>query len=152
MLPLLLSAVFAVIAGGCTLDPETALHGRWYNDDVSVRFEPDGRLVYNSRSTGLVRGAYRFDPTRQSLATTEQTPNLVLYFPNSQRRFAAEILTSERLQLTSLDSRRNRRDRFATRPSAILKKAAAEESRSDRLAPANPLAAASQERETTVPD
>lgn len=49
--------VLIVAIQGCYQTPLQRLHGRWYNADMSLRFQPDGTVLFNS-AAGLARGRY----------------------------------------------------------------------------------------------
>lgn len=99
------AALLLMLVGlaGCTTSPQQQLQGRWYNDAVSIRFRPDGTLIYNSSETGLVTGRYYFDGERKSVASGTPVSNLTLDLILTDRivRQAHELqfLGNERLRL-----------------------------------------------------
>lgn len=96
-------AVLCLCFAGCTGTPQQHLVGRWYNDEVSVRFRPDGTLVYNSVSTGLVTGRYYFDGEVRDLSAGTAVPNLTLDLVVegriSRRQHELQFLGDERMRL-----------------------------------------------------
>ena len=132
-----------MVACGCLAGcgPQSDLHGRWFNGDLSLRFLPDGHVLMNSRATGLVRGVYLYEPLPSSAsASAELQPNLQLFFADRQINLQAIHVGSQRLNITEIaaNSRRN-----PLRAKQILKKAPPEEERSMQLEERRPLVSAS---------
>lgn len=102
---MLLMSAGACLVGtlcGCYQSPQQRLHGRWYNSEMSLRFQPDGRVVYNSQ-TGLSRGRYFFALDWQPTAGDQATRPLILDIVRNGRRqqlaFEATFLANDRLRL-----------------------------------------------------
>lgn len=89
---------------GCQQTPHQQLMGRWYNDEMSIRFRNDGRVLLFSRS-GRLEGRYVFAGTTANHALGKQE-NLVLDVirDGKPRRmvFDAGFLGGDRLRLTDL--------------------------------------------------
>lgn len=87
---------------GCYQTPQQRLIGRWYNAEMSLRFQPDGIVVFNS-SEGLSRGRYEFVPTPAALGAQSGEENLVIDLSRNGRRvrlcFEAVFLAHDRLRL-----------------------------------------------------
>lgn len=47
------------VVSGCNETPQQAVLGRWYNGDMSLRFRPNGTVVWNTRQ-GMAQGRYSF--------------------------------------------------------------------------------------------
>lgn len=47
------------VVSGCNETPQQAILGRWYNGDMSLRFRPNGTVVWNTRQ-GMAQGRYSF--------------------------------------------------------------------------------------------
>ncbi len=137
----LLFVVSLIGLSGC--GPQSDLHGRWFNGDLSLRFLPDGHVVMNSRTTGLVRGVYVYEPLPTSaLASTDLQPNLQLYFADRQINLQAVHVGSQRLNITEVFANAPRNP---LRAKQILKKAPPEEERSMQLEERRPLASATSD-------
>lgn len=54
-----LSLLLVVTVSGCSQTPQEAVLGRWYNGDMSLRFRPNGTVVWNTRQ-GMAQGKYSF--------------------------------------------------------------------------------------------
>ncbi len=54
-----LCALLITTVCGCSQTPQEAVLGRWYNGDMSLRFRPNGTVVWNTRQ-GMAQGKYSF--------------------------------------------------------------------------------------------
>lgn len=54
-----LCLLLVVTVSGCNQTPQEAVLGRWYNGDMSLRFRPNGTVVWNTRQ-GMAQGKYSF--------------------------------------------------------------------------------------------
>lgn len=54
-----LCALLLLSVCGCSQTPQEAVLGRWYNGDMSLRFRPNGTVVWNTRQ-GMAQGKYSF--------------------------------------------------------------------------------------------
>lgn len=110
---------------GCQQTPQQKLIGRWYNDEMSIRFRPDGRVLLFSRN-GRVEGRYVFAEAQSSNALIK-SENLVLeVIGNGKPRrmtFDADFLGEDRLRLSDL-SPQARRSADPAPEFAILRRAA----------------------------
>lgn len=104
------SLLILLVLAGCQQSPQQKLIGRWYNDDMSIRFREDGRVFLNSRS-GRVEGRYEYTGTQASSAQSA-SQNLVLDVirDGQQRRlyFDADFLGVDRLRLSDLTPKARR--------------------------------------------
>ena len=138
----LLLVVSLNILSGC--GPQSDLHGRWFNENLSIRFLPDGYVLMNSRTTGLIRGVYLYDPLPTSaLASTELQPNLQLFFADRQIDLQAIHVGSERLNVVEVFANDSRQP---LRKKQILKKAPPEDEGSTRLEERHSLVSASGDK------
>lgn len=98
------AALLMMSLSGCQQTPQQKLIGRWYNDEMSIRFRPDGRVLLFSRS-GRAEGRYVFAETQSNNALTK-AENLVLDVirDGKPRRmiFDADFLGVDRLRLSDL--------------------------------------------------
>ncbi len=96
--------VLIMSLSGCQQTPQQKLMGRWYNEEMSIRFRPDGRVSLFSRS-GRVEGRYVFTELPSNSALN-QSENLVLDVirDGKLRRmvFDADFLGVDRLRLSDL--------------------------------------------------
>lgn len=92
----------ALLLCGCYQTPQQRLIGRWFNAEMSLRFQSDGIVVFNS-SEGLTRGRYEFVPTPAALGAQSGQENLVIDLSRNGRRtrlyFEAVFLAHDRLRL-----------------------------------------------------
>jgi hypothetical protein len=123
LVPMLLLLAFA----GCYQSPLQRLHGRWFNGDMSIRFQPDGKVFYNSRG-GLAKGRYVFDIEQQAFATHSSPRKLTLDVVRNGKRekllYEVTFLADDRLRLHDLNpSRANGRPTDSARLTVMLRKA-----------------------------
>ncbi|MCA9067927.1 MAG: hypothetical protein KDA84_03340 [Planctomycetaceae bacterium] len=133
---------------GCGLNQQTKLLGRWYNSQISIRFVENNMVVYNSRTTGLVRGRYQFTPTTQAVANDTPKKNLTLWLPQTGRilvlDYELKYLGDDRLQLTRLPAEWANSQQPSSSPSRaiVLKRALPEEEGSNGFDKKHPIAEA----------
>lgn len=131
--------LFCLLLGGCSTAEED-LQGRWFNGEVSIRFRPDGTVLYNSRLTGLVEGVYEYHPHPVTQTSIEPVENLIVDFPGRQLRLDARFAGRTRLRLTEMPAEGQAANAI---PSvALLKKADPRTDRGDGLDSRTPLATA----------
>lgn len=53
------SSLLVAAVSGCSQTPQEAILGRWYNGEMSLRFRPNGTVVWNTQQ-GLAQGKYVF--------------------------------------------------------------------------------------------
>lgn len=119
LLYLLLAAVCGSLSS-CSASPQEHLQGRWYNEELSLRFRPDGSLIYNSTATGLTTGRYFFTGEMRGEAYDEPTPNLTMDLVRGSKvvrsQLEVQFLGSDRLRIhTAADT-----DRAARTDSEIV--------------------------------
>ena len=68
----ILCSVLIVTISGCNKTPQEAVLGRWYNGDMSLRFRPNGTVVWNTQQ-GMAQGRYVFVGTVPRWATENTT-------------------------------------------------------------------------------
>jgi hypothetical protein len=90
---------------GCYQTPQQKLLGRWYNGEMSLRFQPDGTAVYNSVQ-GKSFGRYVFEPPRLVTGSQAGQPNLVVDLATTDGKhryqFEAVFIAQDRLRLHDL--------------------------------------------------
>lgn len=93
-LPLLLCA--------CGQTPQQALLGRWFNAANSIRFNPDGTVLWNARS-GLATGQYFFTGEERQANSGRPVGNLDLRLRAGDRdieqRYEVQIMSNDRMRL-----------------------------------------------------
>ena len=115
-LPFLSAALcISALAAGCAVSPQDHLQGRWFSESMSIRFRPDGSVIYNSLTTGMTTGRYYFDGELRPEASTTPISNLTLDLSVNGRPqrwvFEVQFLGKERLRLQPV--RADRRNRAA---------------------------------------
>jgi hypothetical protein len=87
----------------CSATPTEHLQDRWYNEALSLRFRPDGSLIYNSTDTGLTTGRYHFSGEMPPDACDEPVANLTLDLVRGNRvvrsQFEVQFLGTERIRI-----------------------------------------------------
>ncbi len=146
-LPPLLNTHFARFAllgllaciSGCAATPQEQLLGRWYNEATSIRFRPDGSVIYNSASTGLTTGRFYFDGELRTEATGVPVSNLTLDLVRGDRiqRWDLEVqfLGNERIRLQPVRSASLGRPSDGIARVLVLRKATETQNASVRAAP-----------------
>ncbi len=112
-----------LVLAGCQQTPQQKLIGRWYNDDMSIRFRADGQVSLFTRS-GRADGQYVFVETQANSAQSV-SENLVMDVlrEGKPRRmiFDADFLGTDRLRLSDLTP--NARRKFDPAPEfAVLRR------------------------------
>lgn len=101
----LLMLAVLISFSSCMQGPREKLMGRWYTSDTSIRFRPDGTVVY-STPRGLARGRYFFDETPKDLTSTSPHPNLILELVRGNQQFRldfeVELLSQDRIRLSEI--------------------------------------------------
>ena len=119
------SSILVALAS-CSATPQESLHGRWYNESMSIRFRVDGTVIFNSRSAGLRSGRYFFDGEIRPVADDELVTNLTLDLVDGdqvvRREFEVQLLGRERLRMTPVDDSRSGRPSDRLRSVVVLKK------------------------------
>ena len=125
-LKLLFAAMTCGLLASCSVTPQESLHGRWYNEAMSIRFRVDGTVIFNSRSTGLQVGRYFFDGEVRPVAGAEPIANLTLDLVDNdsvvRREFEIQLLGKERLRLTPVLTTSQGRPSDGLRRVVVLKK------------------------------
>jgi hypothetical protein len=123
------AAVLCAALSSCSLTPQERLHGRWYNADMSVRFRPDGGVLFNSRA-GRAVGRYVYE-TSAPAAADQRTTNLVLDVVRNgeplRLEFDARLLSRDRLRLQASRRRSAGRARDGTAATVVLQRATGED-------------------------
>jgi hypothetical protein len=82
------------------------LQGRWYNEALSMRFRPDGSLIYNSTDTGLTTGRYYFSGELRPAAYDAPVANLTLDLVRGNNvvrsQLEVQFVGSERMRLQTV--------------------------------------------------
>jgi|GEM_PF-5631111 len=111
---------------GCYQSPRQKLMGRWYNADMSLRFRPDGVVLFNNLD-GMARGRYFFTEDPQQVGESQGQRNLVLDVVRNGARqqysFDATFLSDDRLRLLEVSMTAVDRPTDAIRQFALLRKA-----------------------------
>lgn len=109
-LTLLCAVLGMACLSSCSATPQEQLEGRWYDETLSLRFRPDGGVVFNSRATGLTTGRYYFNGELQPASDDRPVPNLTLDLVRGDRivrsRMEVQFIGGERLRVRSLDTQR----------------------------------------------
>lgn len=100
-------AVLAIVSCGllssCTTTPQSKLHGRWFNSELSIRFRTDGTVIFNSER-GLATGRYFFNGEVRPEANEEPVTNLTMDLQRNGEVFRVnyelQFLGSNRLRIT----------------------------------------------------
>jgi hypothetical protein len=107
----LVAALACLCLASCSATPQEQLQGRWYDETLSLRFRPDGGVIFNSRATGLTTGRYYFNGELKPAADDEPVANLTLDLVRGDRivrsQMEAQFVGGERLRIRTLDTRRN---------------------------------------------
>ncbi len=130
------------------------LMGRWFNNGISIRFRPNGTVLYNSRATGLVEGQYHYDPQYQPISQAKAVKNLTVWLPRPGKTLVLEFelryLGESEIQLRRIPKPRKSRQPldFSETMAVILSRAPSDDKDSDQLAETEPIASANSSRET----
>ncbi len=119
------AAALCAALSSCSLTPQEQIHGRWYNADMSVRFRPDGAVLFNSRA-GRAMGRYVYE-TSAPAAADQTTTNLVLDVVRNgeplRLEFDARLLSRDRLRLQASPRRSAGRARDGIAATVVLRRA-----------------------------
>lgn len=92
----------------CSATPQEQLQGRWYDETLSLRFRPDGGVVFNSSATGLTTGRYYFNGELKPASDDRPVANLTLDLVRGDQivrsRMEAQFIGAERLRIRTLDT------------------------------------------------
>jgi hypothetical protein len=103
--------VLCIVQCSCSATPREQLQGRWYNEALSMRFRPDGSLIYNSTETGLTTGRYYFSGEMRPEAYDEPVANLTVDLVRGNKvvrsQLEAQFVGSERLRLQPVSEQRS---------------------------------------------
>ncbi|MBI1348149.1 hypothetical protein GC163_17885 [bacterium] len=118
----------ALASTGCYQSPRQKLMGRWYNGDMSLRFRPDGIVLFNNLD-GMASGRYFFTEDRPSGGSAGVRQNLLLDVVRNGKRqhyaFDATFLADDRLRLVEVPLQAvTERPTDEIRQFALLRKAA----------------------------
>lgn len=124
--------------------------GRWYSKDLSIRFRPNGTVLYNSRSTGLVEGQYQYKPTSANFASTKAQKNLTVWLPQPGRTvvltFELRPLGNDRIQLKQIRERNTSQENSNLTVGMVLHRAEDQSTNSNGLEAKAPLVSATPEQ------
>ena len=133
----LAAALGCACLASCSATPQEQLEGRWYDETLSLRFRPDGGVIFNSRATGLTTGRYYFNGELKPAADDQPVANLTLDLVRGDRivrsQMEAQFVGGERLRIRTLDTRRSGPGGSQIPEVVVLKRAPAS---SDQLASA----------------
>lgn len=133
-------ALLITSASGCTQTPQEAVVGRWYNGEMSLRFQKNGAVVWNTPQ-GLAQGRYAFVGQVPRWATDNTSARIRLDVIRNNVHLHPELdlqfVGGERLRVKPVETTRSR---AAARTQVVLRRA---ESDSDPNIPAPSNRAAS---------
>ncbi len=114
-----------VTISGCTQTPQEAVVGRWYNGDMSLRFQTNGAVVWNSPQ-GLAQGRYVFVGQVPRWATDNTSARVRLDVIRNNETINPELelqfVGSDRLRVKPTEVTRSR---AAARTQVVLRRAEA---------------------------
>jgi hypothetical protein len=103
----LLALLSCGLLSSCSTTPQSSLHGRWFNDEMSIRFRTDGTVIFNS-TAGLATGRYFFNGEIRPEASTKPVTNLTMDLERNGEVFRVtyevEFLGKNRLRIQPVDS------------------------------------------------
>ncbi|TXT38598.1 MAG: hypothetical protein FD138_318 [Planctomycetota bacterium] len=128
-----LCALLIASVSGCTQTPQEAVVGRWYNGEMSLRFQRSGAVVWNTPQ-GLAQGRYVFVGQVPRWATDNTSARIRLDVVRNNEHLQPELdlqfVGGERLRVKPVETTRSR---AAARTQVVLRRA---ESDSDPNVPA----------------
>lgn len=120
-LPLMFLAAAAF--SGCTQTPQEAVVGRWYNGEMSLRFQPNGAVVWNTQQ-GLAQGRYEFVGQIPRWATDNTSARVRLDVIRNNEQIHPELdvqfVGADRLRIKPAEATRSR---AAARTQIVLRRA-----------------------------
>ncbi len=121
-----LCALLIATVSGCNKTPQEAVIGRWYNGDMSLRFRPNGTVVWNSPQ-GLAQGRYVFVGSVPRWATENTTIRVRLDVLRKgqaiQPMFDLQLVGSDRMRVHPAAQAQTR---ATNRLQAVLRRAQSE--------------------------
>lgn len=119
----MLCAVMMLGVSGCSRTPQEALVGRWYNSEMSMRFQPNGAVVWNTPQ-GLAQGRYSFVGNVPRWATDNTSARVRLEVVRNNETVNSELdlqfVGADRLRIKPTETTRSR---SAARTQAVLRRA-----------------------------
>lgn len=117
-----LCAVAMVGLAGCSRTPQEAIVGRWYNSEMSLRFQPNGGVIWNTPQ-GLAQGRYSFVGHVPRWATDNTSAKVRLELIRNNEPINAELdlqfVGGDRLRVKPMETTRSR---SAARTQAVLRR------------------------------
>lgn len=118
-----LCALLIASVSGCTQTPQEAVVGRWYNGEMSLRFQKNGAVVWNTPQ-GLAQGRYVFVGQVPRWATDNTSARIRLDVVRNNEHLHPELdlqfVGGERLRVKPVETTRSR---AAARTQAVLRRA-----------------------------
>lgn len=122
----ILCTLLIATVSGCNKTPQEAVIGRWHNGDMSLRFRPNGTVVWNS-SQGLAQGRYVFVGSVPRWATENTTIRVRLDVLRKgqaiQPMFDLQLVGNDRLRVHPVAQTKTR---ATNRLQAVLRRAQSE--------------------------
>lgn len=91
-----------LVQSGCAKSPSDLLIGRWFSDEMTIRFREDNSVIWNSRR-GLAKGRYEFSGKTRGIQNEELKPNLfmdiIVNDEREQMRFEVTFIGQDRLKV-----------------------------------------------------
>lgn len=116
-------ALLVAAISGCTQTPQEAVVGRWYNGEMSLRFQPNGAVVWNTPQ-GLAHGRYVFVGQVPRWATDNTSARVRLDVVRNNVPINPELdlqfVGGDRLRVKPADTSRSR---IAARTQVVLRRA-----------------------------
>lgn len=116
-------ALLVLAISGCTQTPQEAVVGRWYNGDMSLRFQPNGDVIWNT-SQGLAQGRYVFVGQVPRWATDHTSARVRLDVVRNNVQINPELelqfVGADRLRVKPADTSRSP---LAARTQVVLRRA-----------------------------
>ncbi len=120
-MPLMFLAAIAIT--GCTQTPQEAIEGRWYNGEMSLRFQKNGAVVWNTPQ-GLAQGRYEFVGQVPRWAEENTSTRIRLDVVRNNEQIHPELdlqfIGNDRLRVKPAETTRSR---AATRTQVVLRRA-----------------------------
>lgn len=122
----LLALLSCSLLSSCSTTPQSRLHGRWFNEQMSIRFRTDGTVIFNS-TAGLATGRYFFDGEVRPEASTRPVTNLTMDLERNgavfRETYELEFLGVNRLRIQPVDAMQPGQSSDAIAPLVVLKRA-----------------------------
>ncbi len=116
----------AAALSGCTQTPQEAVVGRWYNGEMSLRFQRNGAVVWNTQQ-GIAQGRYVFVGPIPRWATDNTAARVRLDVIRNNEQIHPELelqfVGNNRLRIKPTEATRSR---AAARTQVVLRRAESE--------------------------